>query len=668
MTTHHRHDESLWGLLWLPVALMVGIGGYFELPFEPTWGQVLVVVLSLALAGLVIGFRSRSVGLLIVALAVGFYVSKGQTARTDTVLLDAPLSWVQLEGTIKEVEPRGKGYRLRITPTVPIATSRGDVRITVRHAPDSLHAGLVIRTRAMLFPPSGPSFPQAYDFRRYAFFAGLAAVGYSVAPIEIVSSSEHWQSWRHRARLILAERVDRAQTAASSVIAALLTGYRGQMAERDVEALRRSGLAHLLAISGLHVGMVTILCFVIVRYALLCIPGLVLRVSIKNIAMATALGGALAYTWFVGAPISAVRAVIMVACVAAGLFFGRRAISRRSVALAATLILLVTPVVMFEASFAMSFAAVLALVTGWEAWHKRFPGFFERGGIMRVGKYFLAVALSSLLASFAVVPFTVFYFNRWALLSLLGNLIAVPAMSFWVMPWGLVVLATGGSFAFATHMMSIGIDLILSVAHQVAAWSWAEIIVAALSREAMLAWLAMLAALLIARHMRATFLLAGLAVILTINAPTPVALLAPAGEVATVRLTDGRWLIAGNARAYAVSIWREKLAMPGVVSLDEAREGLIQGVVCTPNMCRVVLDNRKQAQVVILRDRPMFNPQDCPAATAPMILSLWPLPCAESETLITPDPLGSGGKMIVRVGDQLVVSTFSPQAGARPWQ
>ena len=204
--------------------------------------------------------------------------------------------------------------------------------------------------------------------------------------------------------------------------------------------MRDSGLAHLLAISGLHIGLVAGLIFFLVRLALACVEPIALRYPIKKIAAGVAVTGAFGYLVISGATLPTQRAFVMVSIVMAAVMLDRTAISLRLVALAAGIILILSPEALLSASFQMSFAAVIALVAVYEYAAPRTAAWRERGGILssRIAMFVAATILTTVVASLATAPFAIYHFNRVALFGLLANMLAVPMMAMWIMPTGLL--------------------------------------------------------------------------------------------------------------------------------------------------------------------------------------------------------------------------------------
>ncbi len=260
-----------------------------------------------------------------------------------------------------------------------------------------------------------------------------------------------------------------------------MVGERGAIPSDVRAAMQQSGLAHLLAISGLHLGLVAGFVFFAVRGALALWPGVVLRYPVKKWA-AAALSMSAVYLLLAGATVPTQRAFIMTGLILLAVIVDRRGISMRLVAWAAIVVLLIRPEALLSVSFQMSFAAVVALVATYEvAGGKVRQSLGQRGIRQRLAVYLVSILLTTLVASTATAPFAAFHFNQFAAYSNVSNLIAIPIAAFWVMPLIVVslVLMPFGLEGAVMPVLGVGIDIIIGVARAVSAWPGASLNVAA---------------------------------------------------------------------------------------------------------------------------------------------------------------------------------------------
>jgi competence protein ComEC len=486
-------ERDRW-LLWLPVFLGTGIGLYFWLRVEPPlWPGI--SVLAVAAAGSILA-RARpallALALAAAAVSLGFVAAKSATLIAAAPVLERRTGPLEVEARVLEVELLPDGARI-------VAAPRGlgpeRVRLRLRRDGALLEPGDWVRVRAVLLPPPPPVMPGAYDFQRQAWFDRLGAVGFSVGPAARIEppAGEGRSSWSvavARLRHAMTERILSVLPGETgAVAAALITGQRGAIPAELNAAYRDSGLAHLLSISGIHMSLVAGIAFVAIRALLALVPPLVLRWNVKKGAAALALVLIVAYTVLSGASVPAQRSCLMTGLALVAVTIDRLHLSMRVVAWAAVAVMLVTPSGVLGPSFQMSFAAVVALIAFYEAFGARLSAWrAERGPLGRFGFYFAALALTTIIATLATTPFSIYHFNRFALHGLAANAVAVPLTGFWVMPSAMLacLLLPFGLEAWGLVPMGWGVALINAVAVEVASWPAATIAIRALPPEGLL--------------------------------------------------------------------------------------------------------------------------------------------------------------------------------------
>jgi competence protein ComEC len=487
LTVAFLAERDRWPL-WIPVGLGIGIALYFSLPMEPApYSGVLAMLIS-ALAALVVRRRLAWFlsALAVLAVSAGFSAAQLRSALVDAPVLTKQMRAAKVSGRVVANEIRVAGQRLLLDHVRINGLDRGAtperVRITLRgEAQKRALPGEWVSLRATLSPPSPPVAPGAFDFARQAYFKRLGGIGFAyggarfIDPVEAAGGGD-WGLALGRLRQAVTGRLRAGLDGeAGDVAAALLTGERGAISKQTLAAIRDAGLAHLLAISGLHMGLFAGVVFFAMRAALALWEPVALRHNIKKWAALAALGGMTFYLFLSGATIPTQRAYMMGALVIGAVLLDRTAISMRSVALAAVAVLLVQPESLLGPSFQMSFAAVVALVAAFEiirerSWKSDTVNLYHWTDSFR--RYFIGVCMMTVIANLATGPFAIYSFNRFAVYGLAANLIAVPLTALWIMPWGVAALALMlfGLEALALAPMGWGIEGLIAVAQTVAAW------------------------------------------------------------------------------------------------------------------------------------------------------------------------------------------------------
>jgi competence protein ComEC len=577
--------------LWAPVLLGLGVQGYFVAPFEP---PAMAAALALALAAMAVWrLRGRGVAQLaaIAALCVvlGFAAALARAHLVAAPVLPAEREML-VEGRVAALSQSqaGRPRALLADPVVygaPEAATPARVRV-VLPAGETVAPGDWISVMARLGPPQGPAEPGAYDFARAAWFDRLGAVGVATGPVVrieaptegagSVGTLDALRSW-------LSDALRAGVGGEAGAFAAAVTvGDRFGLPPEAVEALRISGLAHLLAISGLHMAIVCGLVFASVRLALVALVGA--RVAAKRWAAVAALAAAGAYLLLSGASTSTVRAFVMAAVVFGAVLADRQALTMRALAVAAFGVLLLTPEALLEVGFQMSFAATAALVAAYEvardrgAMHWRPP---DRGPVARLAwssaRFVGATLATSLIAGLATAPFAAAAFNRASVYGLLANLLGVPAMGMVVAP-ALAAAALLAPFELEGAPLAVagaGVDWILAVARWVAALDGAQRAVPAAPPAAL--WLIVLGGLWLCLWRGALRLAAApvlaLGALLWVVADRPAALVTPSGAAVGVMGPEGRAILADFEGRFAAETWLRRDGDEATAEEASARPG-----------------------------------------------------------------------------------------------
>ena len=483
-------------------------------------------------------------------------------------------------GQVVRVERRPHAPRVLLDrlliPGLAAEETPARVRLRLRKA-DRVAVGDRIVLRARLSPPSAPAMPGGYDFQRRAWFERIGGVGFALShakPSDRVGAGQDVSGfWLALSglRQRMAERIRAAAAGpAGAVAAALLVGDRSAIPEEISQAMRDSGLAHLLAISGLHLGLVAAILFFGARFLMALSERLALGAPIKKWAAAIALIGAFGYLLLAGATVPTQRAFIMTGIALLAVMLDRSAISLRLVAWAAMIVLAIAPEALMGPSFQMSFAAVLALVAAYERLHRPMRNWLSGGGAARGGGavrkaslYVAGVAISTAIAGAATGLIGLHHFGRVSQYGIVANLLAVPVAGFWIMPWGILACALTplGLEAVALVPMAVGIDWVLSVAQEVASWPGAVshvptmppagLAVAALGGVWLCLWSGRI------RWIGVLGMAAGL--LTTPLWPRPDVIVAESGRLAAARLPDGSLsLSTARVEKFAAKIWLER--------------------------------------------------------------------------------------------------------------
>jgi competence protein ComEC len=673
-------DERDQWLLWAPVGLGIGIAVYFALAEEPPFWLGPALTGGAVMAAYLCRRHAAPAAFAIIAalIALGFSAACFRTALVAAPILQRDVGPVRIEGRILSIDPLPTGERLVLQDPVirGIAPDATPARLRIklmRDAPE-LQLGDRISVLGKLSPPAPPFAPDGYDFQRDAFFDGIGAIGFAFGTAKLEASAEEAPG---RLSLIFGD----LRRTISVRILAVLPGTEGAMAvaliagtqtaidKPTMKAMRDSGLAHLLSISGLHVGFVAAILFFCLRALLALWPSLALHHPIKKWAAFVALLGTAFYTLLAGSPIPTQRSFLMTGLVLLAVLVDRVAFSMRLIAWAAFVVLLLRPDAMIGPSFQMSFAAVMALIAAYEGsreWRARRRA--EAGPVRRALLYVGGLIATSLIAGIATAPFAIYHFNRFSEYSVIANLLAIPLTGFWVMPWAVVacLLMPFGLEALALVPMGWGIDGVIRIAQAVAALPGAVLMLPAMPLTGLV--LASLGGLWLClwrrpwRYAGAAAILAGMASMgLT---QTPDILVSDDGKLLAVKAADGQLVLNTQRDSLAAETWLRRAGQSG--SDRWPVEGLgAGGLLACDSLCCFY---RAQGHDAVLAWSNEALIEDC--READLVISLDPVrkPCPSAKLVIDWfDLWRQGGHAIWLSPGHIEVETVAERRGNRPW-
>ncbi len=475
--------------LFMPVLLGAGAIIYFRLPSEPDFQPLFGGVALMAALAALVPARRQAVRLLLIAVLVclsGMALAKLETWRAGTGMLGGEIS-TRLTARVAAIEQMANG-RVRLTmdvlatarPTLRYAPQR--VRLTARRVPPGTIVGSQLEGVVTLMPPSGPVRPDSYDFSFTSYFDGIGASGFFLRGPDLVEGAP-----QPSLRMRLANGLENVRNDIATrirghiggpegeIAAALVVGIRAGIPEDINEAMRRTGIYHIISISGLHMALVAGTVMSALRVAFAAFPGFASRRPVKKYAAGAALAAIAGYLFLSGGDVAAQRSFLMLAVMLIALLFDRGALTTRNLAISALVIMAVSPHEVVGPSFQMSFAATAALVSAYAIWaerrhvRKRAPpaqpkSLMGRGIAKAIGAVG-ALAITSVVAGVATTAFGVYHFQRVSPLSLLANLAVMPSVSILVMPF-----AVAGSLAMPLgldapffYVMGKGLSLMIAV-------------------------------------------------------------------------------------------------------------------------------------------------------------------------------------------------------------
>jgi competence protein ComEC len=457
---------------WFVVGFGTGIAAWFALGSQVQWK----LFLCIAAAATVIGFglgrgrAGRSLGWFALAVTLGcalVWVRAGWVAepRLERALI------TDLSGKVESVDHLAARDKVRLLVRPDDRRLPPNVRISIDEDkfPRGIAPGSEIQVRTRLAPPPPMALPGTYDFARDAWFNGIGAVGKAMGPVTVTrpAAPQGLDRVRENLRTLITARLP---SSSAGIAIALVTGDQNAVDQDDADAMRRSGLTHLLSVSGLHIAAVVAFAMFLTLRLLALSETLALRLNLVLVAAAVAAAAGIGYTLLTGMQVPTVRSCVAALLILAGIALGRDALSIRLIATGALVVLVFRPEALAGPSFQMSFAAVTSIValhsTGWA---RRLLQRREEGMIARIFRALLGIVATGLAVEIALMPLALYHFHRSGLYGVGANIIAIPLTTFVIMPLEAAALAFE-PLGLATPfwwLCGLSIDTLLGLAHWV---------------------------------------------------------------------------------------------------------------------------------------------------------------------------------------------------------
>ena len=317
--------------------------------------------------------------------------------------------------------------------------------------PKTIIPGDQIIVRADIKRPHSFHTPGVFDYAQFLAQKDIWITGYIRSPL-FIQELNNDQSFTYKYKYlpeILRNRIgnfldQNLATEFASIYRALLLGDRSNVSPSVLELFKASGTFHILAISGLHIGVIATLLYFIFYWILSRSEYLLLNFQIRKIVALLTIPVLLGYALLAGMNSPVTRAVIMSTIVLIALCTDRKKSAAPLVATAALLILFFEPLQLFTVSFQLSFAAIIGILFVLPLLQDHILGQQSlkntRSPFNVFCRYIFSALMVSVVATLATAPITISTFNRISTIGPLANLILEPLICLWCLPAGIIAL------------------------------------------------------------------------------------------------------------------------------------------------------------------------------------------------------------------------------------
>ncbi len=666
--------------LWLPIGLGAGIAAYFILPDSHSWIGFLLGAGACFCLFLAIGFGTRwgrALAIFSAAALIGCGNAWWQAERVAAPRIEKE-NVVRFSAEVEAVQRVAAADKVRLVVRpidAPSLPPRVRLNVDADKAP-AIGPGAIVQTRAWLMPPAPAPVPGAYDFARAAWFMQVGGSGRTL-DLQVVSDKGRtgWRGWMAGVRQRLGEHIRTQLSGGEGAIAvALVNGDQGGIPKDDADAMRNSGLAHLLSVSGLHLTAVVGAVMLLTLRLLALSPALALRFRLTLVAAGAGALAGIAYTILTGAEVPTIRSCIAALLILGGIALGREALTLRLVATGAIIVLLLWPESLVGPSFQLSFAAITAIVVVHE--HPRIRAFLakrEKPFWLRLLRSLAGLLLTGIAVEAALTPIGLYHFHRAGLYGTFANLIAIPLTTFVIMPAEALALlfdlvGLGAPFWWVTGK---ALHFLLFIAHRTGEATGAVALLPAMADAAFALMVggALWLALWRTKWRRWGVLPLAVGAIWALLTPTPDLVVTGDGRHVAFRGADGR---IGILRTRARDYVRDTLAETFATDDELPDVDDLKGAACTDDSCLITLSREGRPwRILATRTKTPFDkaPLAHACAAADIVISERFLPpdCAPRWLRIDPRLLRRTGGLSLRLGASPSVDTVAESVGSHPW-
>jgi len=481
-------------LIPLLLAFVGGIWiGHIGVPTKPPYLIALTfLIIALIASSLFLSSRLRIPYFMVIFFLVGILLVQNRDQHSELLSLANRGAKVIVEGTVRE-QPRisNEGGRFVLRSDRIFIEGMGqkvreDLQVNIFQNMRVFSPGEKIRFPAKLRPFNNFNNPGRYNYESAMKLRGISCTasvsdgrkvvligeGELEFPLEILEKARRpIRSLFHSA---LSPRND-------ALFRALILGERQGIDLELREIFNKTGLGHVLAVSGLHIGLVAWLAFTLVKGLLSLSYGLALKADIRKVAAIITVFPIVAYTCLAGFHVSSQRAMIMALAYLFSIIIGREKEVWSTLSLAALVVLAVNPYALFTVSFQLSFCAVVGILWLAPILYRKIPMPEETGGMRNtilqpLYAHLIGLSVVTLSAVIFLLPIISFYFHRVSLVSIPANLTVVPILGLWVIPMGLLA-AMSLPIPFLADVFiglgALGLDGMIGIIHFWGRFPWA---------------------------------------------------------------------------------------------------------------------------------------------------------------------------------------------------
>lgn len=587
-------------IFWIPLFISIGILSYFTTPLgalaiQMTATKKYIYLSLLPIISIILYKKNRMATIYLISIIIGFYASLLRTELVTSPVLSETIKDVWVKGTVEDIQYASSGGRITLSQLYvrDLKKAERDIRIkvTVKTNIDDISIGDIVSFKGTLMPPMAPSIPDGFDYRTFAYYQKIGGTGYATSRLIIKNKGEVNSHFIEKLRQAAISRIlEILPQPSASIASGMLVGDSSYLKQKVYEKIKVAGIAHVIAISGMHMVVVVSIIFFVFRWLCSLSNYISLRFDAKKVAAIISIIGSLFYLILAGNPVSAQRAYIMSSLVLLAIVLNRRSQAMHSLAISCTILLLLTPESLLNPSLQMSVAACFGLIWSYNFFHKFITPPKEQQLWAKWLYYMLNISFSTVVAGIFTAPFIIYHFHQFSTYSLLANLISIPLTDFFLMPLGMIGLALMplGFDLIPFLIMEKGINIMLFIVDVVANLPMSSLFVPSISGYTMILFSYGTIILCVAKDkLRICGIgMIGISIISLFWIRMPDILIDAEGRLFAVRHEDNYYFSNMNVARFVRKVWQESVGENNPIAIDKAK---IEG--CTSDKCTLSKGN-----------------------------------------------------------------------------
>lgn len=581
-------------IFWIPLFISIGIFAYFTSPLgdliyqiSPPLGYFCLIVSAIIF--LLLYRKNKIATIYIASVIIGFYASVIRTELVASPILSEAIQNVWVKGKVDDIQYATSGGRVTLSELYVKDLKKSErgvrIKVTVKTNIDDISIGDIVSFKGTLMPPMSPSIPDGFDYRTFAYYQKIGGTGYATSRLIIKNKAEVTSHFIEKLRQAAISRiVEILPQPAASIASGMLVGDSSYLKQKVYEKIKIAGIAHVIAISGMHMVVVVSIIFFVFRWLCGLSHYISLRFDAKKVAAIISIIGSLFYLILAGNPVSAQRAYIMSSLVLLAIVLNRRSQAMHSLAISCTILLLLTPESLLNPSLQMSVAACFGLIWSYSFFHNSITPPKPNQLLAKWIHYMLNISFSTFVAGIFTAPFIIYHFHQFSTYSLLANLISIPLTDFLLMPLGMIglVLMPIGLDLIPFLIMEKGIDLMLLIVDVVSKLPMSSLFVPSISGYTMTLFSYGMIISCVAKDKARScgLIMISISFISLFWIKMPDILIDSDGRLFAIRNEGNYYFSNMNIARFVRKVWQESIGENNPISIDKAK---IQG--CTSSHC-----------------------------------------------------------------------------------